>query len=62
MEKLENNGIGWQIKKEQDGKSFLAENQPIESIGDTYTVIIWWLHTNPSKIHLDRNVYNPGRL
>ena len=40
----------------------LATNQPVNANwrGDKITSLLWWLHTNPSKIGWDPNFYNPG--
>lgn len=50
---LWNYRIGWHIQKEQDGKS---PPLPVSTNwwGDLSTVMNWWLHSNPSKIELDR--------
>ena len=58
-------GIGQHIEKEQDEKSSPAKDQPVSSNwwGDISTDFLWWLHTNPSKIGLDRSLLpNNGPL
>ena len=39
----------------------LAKNLPLSANwwGDISTVMLWWLHINPSKTGLDRKRYNP---
>ena len=52
-----NYGIGWHIQKEQDEKSSLAKNQLVTAKrwGNTSTLMLRWLHTNPSKTALDQS-------
>ena len=52
-----NYGIGWHIQKEQDEKSSLAKNQLVSAKrwGNTSTLMLRWLHTNPSKTALDQS-------
>ena len=51
---LRNYGIGWHAQKEQDEQSLLATNQPFSAI------CLCSDDSDPSKIGLDRNVYDPG--
>ena len=53
---LWNYGIGWRIQKEQHEKYSIAKNQPVGANWweDRSTVMLRWLHVNPSKIGQDR--------
>ena len=50
-------GVAGIFKKNKMEKAPLPKISVLNQLVGRYNNIIWWLHTKPSKIDLDHNVY-----